>query len=362
MLAYSRNNKCLVLSERSESKGFTLVELLITVSILAVILSVILTNQSKYTDRIALTNLADDIGLSISEAQVYSIGVKESGTGSNEFSNAYGVVFSLLGSGSNNSLISFADRNANKIYDGDWSCQTGGAEECLKKIEISKGNLIESICSIEISGAEACDVGRVDISFIRPNTEAQLLIFDAFGNPPSPNPPTNLAGVRINFTSPGGAVTSVAVYKTGQVSANPPPPGPSVNLAANPSPIPYNTSSTLSWTTAHADSCEASGAWSGSKGTTGSESTGNLISNQSYTLTCMGEGGSGLDSVTVVVTPPSCQGTYLCSQWDGTDSATCTGNGHNCNWAQGAGKCNGGQQSCSPLSQPQCAPIGCSWQ
>lgn len=199
--------------------GFTLVELLITLSILVVILTVVLMNQSKYTDRITLTNVADDIGLSISQAQVYSIGVKEVSTGSNIFSNAYGVTFNLLASGSNSSFISFADRNGDKIYNGNWTCQTGGLEECLSKTDISHGNFIESICVIEISGAETCDMGRIDVTFTRPNTEAQIKFYDAGGQAYIP---ANMSGARINLTSPAGSLTSVAVYKTGQVSANPP--------------------------------------------------------------------------------------------------------------------------------------------
>jgi hypothetical protein len=66
-------------------------------------------------------------------------------------------------------------------------------------------------------------------------------------------------------------------------------------------------SSTLSWSTTNADACIASGAWSGTKAVSGSESTGALTSTQTYTLTCSGTGGSVAKSVTVTVaslTPP----------------------------------------------------------
>ncbi len=65
--------------------------------------------------------------------------------------------------------------------------------------------------------------------------------------------------------------------------------------------IPYNSSATLSWTSSNADHCYASNAWSGSKGTSGSESTGILTSSRTYTLTCSGSGGSASDSVTVYI-------------------------------------------------------------
>ena len=80
---------------------------------------------------------------------------------------------------------------------------------------------------------------------------------------------------------------------------------PTVDLKANnsngPITIPYNTAATLSWTSTNATFCAASGDWSGSKALSGSESTGNLITNKTYTITCTGSGGSAADSVIVNV-------------------------------------------------------------
>lgn len=207
--------------------GFTLIELLVSISIVTVILTVVIINQSTYTDRVVLTSLADEIGLTISQTQAYSMGVKQFSTGVGEqiFSASYGLSFSLLDPGSNSgsdvAYINFADLNENNAYDGDWLCQTGGGEgECLSKIDISRGSRIESICVISNLDIDLCqDVARVDINFVRPSTEAQIQFFD--GNGQSFNP-VNMKGVRIILEGPSGATTSVAVYKSGQVSANPP--------------------------------------------------------------------------------------------------------------------------------------------
>ena len=56
----------------------------------------------------------------------------------------------------------------------------------------------------------------------------------------------------------------------------------------------------------------------------------------------------------------SCGGTYACSQWNGTNAATCT-TGHACTWNSPQSKCNGGSPSCSSFSQSSCTPSGCSW-
>ncbi|MDP2642174.1 MAG: prepilin-type N-terminal cleavage/methylation domain-containing protein, partial [bacterium] len=156
------------MSDHSNHKGFTLVELIVSMGIMAIILSVVISSQSTYTDSAALSNLADEIGLTISQAQAYGIGVREFSPGTSDFTASYGLVFSLLESDFNKSYISFADRNSNKIYDGDWSCQTGDGLECLKKTDIPRGNYIESLCVVRSSGGDICTVGRADITFTRP--------------------------------------------------------------------------------------------------------------------------------------------------------------------------------------------------
>ncbi|MBI2673941.1 MAG: type II secretion system protein [Candidatus Zambryskibacteria bacterium] len=194
--------------------GFTLIELLVSISIISMILTVVVLNQSTYTDSAALTNLADEISSTISQAQVYGIAVKEVSTGSNTFNASYGLAFSLLGSGSNTAYIYFADLDANVVYTGTWSC---GTSECLKKIDITRGNVIDKICAVKVSGTDNCNISRTDISFARPNTEAQIVLFNSSGNPSFLN--ANEKGVRIEFRSPRGSIRSVTVYSTGQISS-----------------------------------------------------------------------------------------------------------------------------------------------
>jgi hypothetical protein len=87
------------------------------------------------------------------------------------------------------------------------------------------------------------------------------------------------------------------------------PPAPTVSLSASPSSISSGGSSTLSWNSANATSCTASGAWSGSQALSGSQ----LVSpstTSTYSLTCSGTGGSASANTTVTVsgsdtTPPS---------------------------------------------------------
>ncbi len=74
-----------------------------------------------------------------------------------------------------------------------------------------------------------------------------------------------------------------------------------VNNSDGPVSVAYNSTATLSWTSTNATSCNAYGNWSGTKSTSGSESTGVLTYSNNYTISCAGQGGTVTDSVTVNV-------------------------------------------------------------
>jgi hypothetical protein len=79
-------------------------------------------------------------------------------------------------------------------------------------------------------------------------------------------------------------------------------PQPTLTLTANPSSVVSGSSSTLTWSSTNASSCNASGGWSGAKPLSGSQSTGNLTTNTMFMLTCTGTAGSASQSATVSIT------------------------------------------------------------
>jgi hypothetical protein len=121
-------------------------------------------------------------------------------------------------------------------------------------------------------------------------------------------------------------------------------PVPTVNVYANgsdnPLTIPAGTSATIGWISSDASSCTASNAWSGIKGASGSESTGNLSAGQyTYTLTCTNDVGSGSDSFTLdVASAPTTDikannsngpiditvNTSVTISWTSTNATSCT--------------------------------------
>ena len=88
---------------------------------------------------------------------------------------------------------------------------------------------------------------------------------------------------------------------------------PTVDLKANGSDAPsnnplklyYSDSVNLSWTSSNANSCQASGDWSGAKNTAGQESMQlNSIKTYTFTITCQGSNNQeATDTVYVQVSP-----------------------------------------------------------
>lgn len=81
------------------------------------------------------------------------------------------------------------------------------------------------------------------------------------------------------------------------------PTAPTLTLSADPPVVSEGDFATLEWVTTDATSCEVSGAWSGSRATSGTERVGPITAASTYTLSCAGPGGGAVQSVTIQVTP-----------------------------------------------------------
>ncbi|MDH3716090.1 MAG: hypothetical protein OET44_19845 [Gammaproteobacteria bacterium] len=81
--------------------------------------------------------------------------------------------------------------------------------------------------------------------------------------------------------------------------------GPRILLSADPFQVSANGHSTLTWSTLDADSCSASGGWSGSKAVAGSETVGPIAGDTTYTLSCVNDEGENRRSVTITISDGS---------------------------------------------------------
>ncbi len=200
-----------------ESKGFTLVEVLVSTSILVVMMSVVLYNYGSFTDRLALSSAGQEIAVTIRQAQSYGLSVKELASSPGTFDSAYGTYFALS---EPDSYYLFADvgNPANKIFGVGNGCG-GDATECVQKFTLRNGVRITKLCSIPTTGAPVCappssGFNQMNITFLRPSPDATIRLSNsgAFYADPSTG--------QITLTSPQGAELTITIERTGQVLVN----------------------------------------------------------------------------------------------------------------------------------------------
>lgn len=112
------------------------------------------------------------------------------------------------------------------------------------------------------------------------------------------------------LTACGGGGSSSSDSPPSQI-----PTAPSVSFSPSSNRATTNTEFTLIWSSTNADSCSASGDWSGEKTTSGNETlTESDTGNKTYILSCSGTGGETSISVEIEITND-----YENGQWDHTN-------------------------------------------
>lgn len=186
----------------SKSSGFSILELIVVASIFVLITTITLVKHSSFNSSTVLGSLAYDIALSIRQAQVFGLAVREYKEGGfATFDTGYGVHFD---SSDTKHYILFADTDRQFDYDGD--------SEKDEVFTISRGNFISDFCATNSSNVEKCSsagtIDYLDIIFDRPDPEAIIK--------------TNLAetygSARIFVSSSNGAERVIRVFSTGQIS------------------------------------------------------------------------------------------------------------------------------------------------
>ncbi len=197
---------------RQNQYGFTIVELIVSLAIFAIMTSLVLSKYGKFDQGVILTNLAYDVALTIRNAQSYGLNVRSASRDANAFDysatiaksgGTYGVHFdkSLP-----SQFIFFVDGNGNGIYDDLTNSD--------QKTTIKRGSSISSMC---VSDTKSCTVGgfdvqQLDITFKRPDPNA---IITANGVP------TKKYGyAEIVLKAVDNTTRKVIVNFTGQISVD----------------------------------------------------------------------------------------------------------------------------------------------
>ncbi len=192
------------------NRGMTYVELIVVMSIFAVMSSVVIFNYGAFQGRVDVTNLANDIALKVVEAQRTALSGKLPPvaqqaliTSPLTWKPSYGIYLAMS---SKQNIFYFSDVNSDKIFE-DPSCV--GVSECLDKITITRGDSISGLNVFYQGDPAPHALSDVTLVFTRPNSG------------PSITSSTPLSGiiyyVQINITSPQNLKSSINVYASGRV-------------------------------------------------------------------------------------------------------------------------------------------------
>lgn len=193
------------MKSKARSAGFTLIEMLAVIGIMAVISGIILVNNNRFGGVVLLQNLAYDIALSIRQAQGMGIAVQRF---QSSFSSAYGMHFQVDSSGAATYVL-FAD--VLEPEDGFYACPQPNTPNCelVQSTTIATGYRISQLCVTPPGEAERCDATSLDITFKRPEPDAYIRSSIASG--------INESG-SIHVTSPRGDTKVITVQANGQIA------------------------------------------------------------------------------------------------------------------------------------------------
>lgn len=146
---------------------------------------------------------------------------------------------------------------------------------------------------------------------------------------------------------------------------------PVVSLSANPQSVTSGDSTQLSWSSSNADTCTASGDWSGDRSLSGTQVVGPLTSTSTFLLTCSNSEGStdAEVSVNVNAAPPVgapvvqisaspqtiASGDTSTISWTSTDATSCSASG-----AWSGSKPLTGNETVGPLTERSVFTLTCS--
>jgi len=190
---------------RNASRGFSLVELLAVLAVLAIITAVVLSGSARGRSGLFLTNSAYELALFVREAQAYGVSARKEVISTAD-SAPYGV---FLDRNVGNSATLFTDLSnpLNNIYDS-------GGGELVQTLTLTGGSTVFRFCGTPVGGgAEQCsDAGgpnTLHIAFKRPNPDAIIT-----GLPG----PVSYESATVTLMSPYGEQRTIQILVTGQIA------------------------------------------------------------------------------------------------------------------------------------------------
>jgi prepilin-type N-terminal cleavage/methylation domain-containing protein len=188
--------------------GFSLIELMISITIMVIVISIVSTSQGAFNGAVLLRGQAYEAALKIREVQLIAVGAvgdsSDAGT-PGQFRAIYGVHFDT-DSSKNGRYIIFKDANANGFYDGagEKYGQQGFLDNRFEIREIRK-----------IDGGSTESVDALSVVFVRPNFDARF--FDSVGEIEPSSVEIDIARRESTEVGPGD-IRTLEITPTGQIS------------------------------------------------------------------------------------------------------------------------------------------------
>lgn len=189
---------------RNCNKGMTYVELIVVLSIFAIMSSVILFNYSGFQAKVDIKTLASDIALKIVEAQKSAMSGKWDSNALPGWKPAYGVYFDTSNSDEKKKFSYFADLNNDNFY----------LDPVLDQPTITKNNFISTLEIIGCPPQSPQEVTNLGIVFKRPDSNAKItsggnLLLCA-----------SYAQITVSSPSSPPVTAKIKIYSSGRIQIN----------------------------------------------------------------------------------------------------------------------------------------------
>ncbi|HEU4677300.1 MAG TPA: prepilin-type N-terminal cleavage/methylation domain-containing protein [Candidatus Paceibacterota bacterium] len=190
----------------SSPRGFTLVELLVSVAIIGIVTSIVLVKYNSFDSNVLLKSAAYEMALNLREAQVRSVSVARNET---SFDYPFGVSVPV-----GKTYQSFRYLVTDE---GDPSYKEfpvyGEDTEDIRTFFLDRSMVVGDLC-IDQNGTETCGLSRLDISFRRPKFKG---LFHVDGFTQVEDASIDSGTVKLTSATPG-SVYAVKVTNLGQIS------------------------------------------------------------------------------------------------------------------------------------------------
>jgi len=196
-------SRYLAFHKNQSTVGFSLIELLVSIGIIILVLTIVITQQGPFNSAVLLRSQAYEVALTLREVQQSAVSaINDASSGTEDFRSTLGIHFDL---GTPDRHVFFKDDNDNDYYDG--------ADE-----QFGPASLLDSRFEFSAMDSESGTIsgGSVSISFERPNFDARF--YDG------PNSLLDTPSITVTIRPVGSAATAcpevrqIEITRTGQIA------------------------------------------------------------------------------------------------------------------------------------------------